>query len=126
LKRNTSQRAAIQQVFLQHDQQPMSVDEILAHGRHVVPSLNQATVYRNVKILLNDGWLKQVDHPSLGFLYERSGKGHHHHFLCRVCNRVFDVPGCALNLKKAVPPGFVVENHDVFFFGLCPSCCEKT
>ena len=87
-----------------------------------VESLNQATVYRNVKLLLENGWLKQVCHPSLGTLYERTGKGHHHHFHCRVCNRVYDLPGCALNEREAAPSGFLVEDHECFLFGVCPAC----
>lgn len=94
MKRKTSQRAAIEQVFCQLDR-PLGIEEILETGRMAVESLNQATVYRNVKLLLENGWLKQVCHPSLGTLYERTGKGHHHHFHCRVCNRVYDLPGCA-------------------------------
>nr|MBP9496652.1 transcriptional repressor [Bilophila sp.] len=90
MKRKTSQRAAIEQVFCQLDR-PLGIEEILETGRMAVESLNQATVYRNVKLLLENGWLKQVCHPSLGTLYERTGKGHHHHFHCRVCNRVYDL-----------------------------------
>ena len=91
-----------------------------------VESLNQATVYRNVKLLLENGWLKQVCHPSLGTLYGQygsgAGKGHHHHFHCRVCNRVYDLPGCALNEREAAPSGFLVEDHECFLFGVCPDC----
>ena len=74
MKRKTSQRAAIEQVFCQLDR-PLGIEEILETGRMAVESLNQATVYRNVKLLLENGWLKQVCHPSLGTLYERTGKG---------------------------------------------------
>ena len=91
MKRRTSQRAAIEQVFRQHDR-PLRIEEILSDGRAIVESLNQATVYRNVKMLVDEGWLKQINHPSLGTFYERSGKGHHHHFYCRTCNLVFDIP----------------------------------
>ena len=73
MKRKTSQRAAIEQVFCQLDR-PLGIEEILETGRMAVESLNQATVYRNVKLLLENGWLKQVCHPSLGTLYERTGK----------------------------------------------------
>ena len=69
MKRKTSQRAAIEQVFCQLDR-PLGIEEILETGRMAVESLNQATVYRNVKLLLENGWLKQVCHPSLGTLYE--------------------------------------------------------
>ena len=121
MKRKTSQRAAIEQVFCQLDR-PLGIEEILETGRMAVESLNQATVYRNVKLLLENGWLKQVCHPSLGTLYERTGTGHPQQYHCRVCNRVYDLPGCALNEREAAPSGFLVEDHECFLFGVCPAC----
>ncbi len=124
MKRNTTQRAAIEQVFCQQDR-PLSVEEILEYGRGMVESLNQATVYRNIKLLLEAGWLRQLRHPHLGMLYERTSKGHHHHFHCRVCNRVYDLPGCPLKERTLELPGFVVEDHELFLFGLCPECRKQ-
>ncbi|WP_321372474.1 transcriptional repressor [uncultured Desulfuromusa sp.] len=124
MRRNTAQKIAIEEVFRQHER-PLSVDEVLEHGRQLVDSLNQATVYRNLKLLVENGWLLRTFHPSLGNLYERSGKGHHHHFHCRECNRAFDLPGCALKENEAAPNGFIVEDHEIFLFGVCPSCSDK-
>ena len=121
MKRKTSQRAAIEQTFRNQDR-ALGIEEILQNGREAVESLNLATVYRNLKLLVEKGWLKQINHPLLGTLYERTGKAHHHHFHCHACNRLFELPGCALNEGDAAPKGFVVENHEVFLFGICPSC----
>jgi len=121
MKRKTSQRAAIEDTFRIQDR-AMGIEEILHYGRAVVGSLNQATVYRNLKLLVQKGWLQQINHPLLGTLYERTGKEHHHHFHCHACNRVFELPGCALNEEGAAPEGFVVEHHEVFLSGICPSC----
>lgn len=121
MKRRTTQRTAIEQVFCQQDR-PLTIEEILEYGRDMVESLNQATVYRNIKLLLGNGWLRQFRHPLLGTLYERTAKGHHHHFHCRVCNRVYDLPGCPLNGQDPGLPGFRVEDHELFLFGVCPEC----
>jgi len=88
----------------------------------MVGTLNQATVYRNLKILLKEGFIRSIQHPQLGTVYETAGKDHHHHFHCRSCDRLYEIRGCALNNKKSHPPGFVTEGHDVFLFGVCPSC----
>jgi len=121
--RNTTQKKAIKEVFRRHDR-PLGVDEVLIYGREIVESLNQATVYRNLKKLIDDGWLKKISHPSLGTIYERRDKEHHHHFHCRECNRAFELPGCALKDDEAAPAGFIVEEHEIFLFGVCPSCAE--
>ena len=121
MKRITTQRRAIESVFTKH-QRPLAVEEILAYGRESVPSLNIATVYRTLKILTDNGQLEKITHPSFGTLYERSGKDHHHHFFCRECNRAYELPGCALKTEDAAPNGFVVEDHEIFLLGKCPSC----
>jgi Fur family transcriptional regulator, ferric uptake regulator len=121
MKRKTTQRAAIEQVF-QTEDRPLGIEEILRCGRTQVESLNQATVYRNLKLLVDSGRLRQISHPVLGTLYEQTGKGHHHHFHCHSCNKVFELPGCALNEQEAAPEGFIVEEHEIFLFGVCPAC----
>lgn len=121
MQRNTSQRQAIERVFNEQDR-PLKIEEVLAHGREIVGTLNQATVYRNLKLMVENGWLKHINHPSIGTLYERAEKEHHHHFHCHECDRVYEVPGCALKHEDAVPDGFVMEEHEVFLSGVCRSC----
>ena len=121
MKRKTSQRNAIQEVFREIDR-PLGINEILEVGRRYVGSLNQATVYRNLKILVENGWLKKIFTPERGVLYERAGKEHHHHFQCRSCDRLFEINGCAFNEKSLTPPGFITEDHEVYLYGICSSC----
>jgi Fur family ferric uptake transcriptional regulator len=121
IRRKTTQKNAIREVF-QEDDRPLGIEEILSAGRQKIESLDQSTVYRNLKLLVEQGWLLKISHPALGTLYERSGKGHHHHFHCRFCNKVFELPGCAISEEKLTPPGFVTEGHEVFLFGACASC----
>lgn len=121
MKRKTTQKDAIRQAFRQFDR-PLGIEEILRAGRERVPALNRATVYRNVKLFLEEGWLVRLHHPILGTLYERTGKDHHHHFYCRICDRIFELPGCALNEREATPEGFFTESHEIFLSGVCISC----
>ncbi len=123
MERKTAQRSAIEQVFKEQNR-ALRIEDILAHGRRMVESLNQATVYRNLKLLVESGWLRQISHPSLGSLYELADKAHHHHFHCHSCNRVYELPGCALKEKEAAPEGFIVEDHEIFLSGICPSCAH--
>lgn len=121
MKRKTNQRNAIQEVFRKIDR-PLDINEILETGRRTVESLNQATVYRNLKILVEKGWLKKINTPERGALYERAGKEHHHHFQCRQCDRLFEISGCAFNQQSSTPPGFITEEHEVYLYGICSSC----
>jgi Fur family transcriptional regulator, ferric uptake regulator len=121
LKRQTSQRLALQEVFRRADR-PLGVEEILKIGREIVESLNRATVYRNLKLLLSEGWLRKVDYPVLGTFYERTSKGHHHHFHCRLCDRLFELPKCPIKEADPSPAGFVMEGHEILLYGVCSSC----
>ncbi len=123
MKRKTNQRNAIQEVFRKLDR-PLSIDEILKAGRETVGTLNQATVYRNLKLLVQKGWLIKIRTPEPGAVYEKAGKEHHHHFQCRSCDRLFEISGCAFNEHISTPPGFVTEGHEVYLYGTCPACNE--
>lgn len=124
MKRSTSQRLAIEKVF-EENERPLGVDEILRYGREYVTSLNQATVYRNLKILMEEGRVKRVECPALGTFYERSNKEHHHHFYCRKCNKVFDMPGCVLKDDSFTDKGFLLEDHEVILYGVCSGCLAE-
>ncbi|HSK09635.1 MAG TPA: transcriptional repressor [Vicinamibacterales bacterium] len=119
--RDTSQRRAIREALEAADR-PLSAAEILADARTLAPGLGIATVYRAVKRMKEEGALRQVDLPGDAPRYEPSGKGHHHHFHCRVCQRVFEVEACPAGLQQLAPPGFAIETHEVILYGRCPSC----
>jgi Fur family ferric uptake transcriptional regulator len=121
MQRRTTQRDAIQHVIREKDR-ALNAGEILRAARQMVTSLNQSTVYRNLKLLVEKGWLRKINHPAKGPLYERTDKDHHHHFHCRSCNKVYELPGCILNESAPTPQGFVTEKHEVFLFGVCATC----
>lgn len=121
MSRRTSQREAIRSVFgATHE--PLSAAEVLRRGRRIVDTLNQATVYRNLRALVEQGRLRKLNHPELGPLYERTDGSHHHHFHCRVCERLYVIAGCMLDVSGVSIPGFRIEDHEVFLYGICETC----
>ncbi len=121
MQRDTAQRRAIRDVLLDANR-PMSPQELLDDARGRVPNMGIATVYRTLKGLTEQGWLVPVELPGEPQRYEVSGKGHHHHFSCQQCGRVFEIRGCPSELEKMVPKGFLMESHEVFLYGLCRDC----
>lgn len=103
-------------------ERPLSIDELLKAASRRVDGLGVATVYRAVALLLDDGWIESVEIPGEPPRYERSDKGHHHHFQCEKCDRAFDIAGCLDNLRKLAPPKFRVKEHSVTLYGLCAAC----
>ena len=120
--RRTEQKQAIKDA-LDDAGRPLSAQEVLDAAGAEVPSLGLATVYRNLKTLTKAGWLNPVELPGQPVRYERAHLQHHHHFMCEACERVFDVPGCSVHAAAhGVPDGFVVERHEVTFYGRCAEC----
>ena len=124
MERKTKQRDAILFV-IEGENRPLSHQEIFEKAKELVPNLGIATVYRAVKDYIDLGQIEQVTLPGDSPRFERAGKHHHHHFWCRLCNKLFDVEGCTGKLNIQPPKGFKSEFHEIFFKGLCPDCLES-
>ncbi len=95
---------------------------MLHEAQETAPALGIATVYRNLKAMVEDGSLRPVELPGGPSRYEIAGKGHHHHFHCRGCDRVFEVEDCPGRLADLTPRGFCLESHEIILYGLCAGC----
>ena len=121
MERNTRQRKAIQECIAAAGR-PLSPQEILEHAQGVVPGIGMATIYRNIKAMLEAGDIAAVSLPGGGDRYEIAGHEHHHHFHCRGCDKVYEVHACPGDMKKLAPEGFVLESHELTLYGLCSQC----
>jgi Fur family ferric uptake transcriptional regulator len=119
--RNTRQKEAIRAAFLTADR-PLSPEEILSYAQKQVKGISVATVYRNIASLVEDKWLVSVELPGDSTRYEVAGKEHHHHFHCNACGKVFEMEGCAVEVKPKLPRGFRVTGHEFFLYGSCADC----
>jgi len=121
MERTTAQRKAIHAV-LERSGRPLSPPEIFQEARTMAPGLGMATVYRTIKRLMDEKTIQQVELPGEAPRYERSGMGHHHHFRCNSCNKVYDLFGCHNEFQNCTPSGFALESHEIYLFGRCEAC----
>ncbi len=121
MQRKTRQRSAIRRAFEQAAR-PMGPTEILEAAKEELPRLGIATVYRSIKDLVDEGWLKVVELPGAPSRYEVAGKDHHHHFHCQACDKVFEVEDCPGSLQDLTPEGFELDTHEIILYGTCRSC----
>lgn len=101
---------------------PLSPQEILDAAQSDVPALSLATVYRNLKMLVEEAEIVAVTLPGENPRYEPARHEHHHHFQCNHCQRVFDVHECPGDLSALAPKGFTVEHHELTLYGRCDEC----
>ena len=121
MERSTRQRVAIR-AAIDAAGRPLSPQEVLQAARSELPGLNQATVYRNLKSLLNEGDIVAVTLPGDHPRYEATKHAHHHHFQCTQCKRVFGALDCLADFVPLAPHGFTVERHEVTLYGRCDGC----
>jgi Fur family transcriptional regulator, ferric uptake regulator len=124
VERATRQRHAIRSA-IERAGRPVSLTEILDDARSLIDGIGVATVYRTLKKLAADGAIRVVTLPGDAARYELQGGGHHHHFQCTRCKRVFEVPGCPGDLSHLAPRGFTVEQHDITLYGRCADCARR-
>jgi Fur family ferric uptake transcriptional regulator len=122
VRRTTRQREAVRAAF-ETAEHPLTAEELLHLAKKRVEGIGIATVYRTIKSLLDEGWLTTVEVSGETPRYEHADKEHHHHFLCRACERVFEAEGCeGGKATLTAPPGFRVEGHEVVLRGVCVEC----
>jgi Fur family ferric uptake transcriptional regulator len=125
MKRDTQQRNAIRKALLNAGR-PLSISEIFEFASNEVTGLGIATVYRNIKALQAEDWIVQVDLPWQPSRWEVSPQAHHHHFLCRTCDKLFEIHDCPENLVRLLPEGYTLEEHDILLRGQCNACTGNT
>jgi Fur family transcriptional regulator, ferric uptake regulator len=121
----TRQREVIFSV-LQYAGRPLTREEILSSGRRLLPRLGSATVNRAIREMTEAFQIIGVEFPGQPRRYELPAEREHPHFICRTCDRVFDLP-VAMQLPPVhAPKGFVVEGGEIIYSGRCPDCSKKS
>jgi Fur family peroxide stress response transcriptional regulator len=126
-RRETRQRQAILEVLRRARSHP-TADRIYDEVRKIIPAISKGTVYRNLKILLEDGKIAELNLSGTVSRYEDK-KDSHYHFRCEKCGRIFDLEepvNTALDAKIAQQTGFTVNYHQLEFRGLCKECQQST
>lgn len=120
-ERRTRQRENILRVIADAGA-PVAPREILTRAQSRLKGLGRATVYRTLKLLAESGVVRAVEIPGDPPRYELADKEHHHHFSCRLCACVYEIPGCCGHFEEHLPAGFRLESHEVILFGVCKAC----
>ena len=101
-----------------------SVDDVVARLGERGARLPRMTVYNVVGDLVAAGAIMQADTGPGRALYE-AGDVWHHHFVCRRCGSIRDVP-CVVGSKPCLLPGGhaggTVDEAQIIFRGVCDSC----
>ena len=123
-RRYSRQRETIYQAVLASRAHP-TAEMIHEQLRGELPQLSLGTVYRNLRLLVEEGRLQELGGPTARF---DGVTAPHTHLRCKRCGQVLDLESLpydpALD-RMAAAGGAVIESHWLVFTGLCPECAGK-
>lgn len=122
--RNTPARRTIVDVIIKSPRalEPM---EVFNTGRKIHPKLGLVTVYRTIEKLEELGLVQRVHQSESCNMYLRATKGHQHLIICTKCGKAEYFVGddiSSLIVSVTRETGYLVEDHWLQLFGLCPVC----
>jgi Fe2+ or Zn2+ uptake regulation protein len=123
---DTRHRKAILTV-LRNDCRHLTADEVHEEVRKSIPHISKGTVYRNLKLLREQGEIFELELAGAAARFEARTQ-RHSHFVCERCGGVFDLDTpCDTELDGCVEAstGYHVDYHNLEFHGLCPDCWVK-
>jgi Fur family ferric uptake transcriptional regulator len=101
------------------------VEQIAAGARERAGSLSTQTVYDVLHALAKAGLLRRLKSAGSPARFELETGDNHHHLICRSCGAIVDTQ-CATDqrscLQASDDAGYVIEEADVTFWGVCPEC----
>lgn len=124
--RMTPQRAMIISA-IENSSNHISAEEIYASVVAKYPHVNISTVYRTLELLKQMGLVTETDLGNGRVSYHPTGKGQHHHLVCRDCGAITDLDEAALSDVKEMlrkKYGFLADLKHLAIFGRCIKCSQ--
>jgi len=100
-------------------------ETVFAAVRAALPEVSRQAVYDVLAALTDAGLLRRIQPSGSVARYESRVSDNHHHIVCRGCGTIADVD-CAVGeapcLSAADDHGYVLDEAEVIYWGLCPGC----
>lgn len=88
-----------------------------------VPEVDRATIYRNLKLFVEQGILREVNINKGISSYEiKVQNDNHQHFICENCEKVIPIDIDPKVIEKVIPEGIEVEDFELNLKGRCGEC----
>lgn len=121
----TPQRLAILD-YLDGNKNHPSAEEIYKEVSVRFPTMSFATVYNTLEALHKRGSILELTIDPNKKRFDPNTEPHHH-LICTRCGRIEDVHRkYDLSLPGASKNGFEITGNHIEFYGICPSCRDRT
>ena len=108
-----------------HDHPHADTNAIIGFVREDLGEVSLQAVYDVLRALTAAGLVRRIQPPDSVARYESRVGDNHHHLVCRSCGAIADVDcavGAAPCLTAADDHGYVLDEAEVIYRGLCPEC----
>ena len=106
----------------------LGVEAVASGVRDRVGHISLQAVYEALHALTAAGLIRRIEPAGSPPRFEGRVGDNHHHLLCRSCGVVVDVD-CAVGeapcLTASDDHGFLIDEAEVVYRGLCPACSAK-
>jgi Fur family transcriptional regulator, stress-responsive regulator len=112
-----------------HERPHAETAAIIGRVREDLGEVSHQAVYDVLNALNDAGLVRRIQPPGSVARYEARVGDNHHHLVCRACGAIEDVDcavGAAPCLDAADDHGYVIEEAEVVYRGLCPACATST
>jgi Fur family ferric uptake transcriptional regulator/Fur family peroxide stress response transcriptional regulator len=122
-RRNTQQRQIILNIIKSTDIHP-TADWIYKKAREYIPNISLGTVYRNIKVLKEEGLIKELTDGKLARFDGRVDR--HFHFKCVSCGNIYDIEAEDIKVAENLrDKGYLILEYEISMKGICKNCLEK-
>ena len=108
-----------------HGNPHADTETIFGAVRAGLADVSRQTVYDVLNALTAVGLVRRIQPSGSVARYEARVGDNHHHVVCRSCGTIEDVD-CAVGetpcLTPSDPNGFILDEAEVIYWGLCPDC----
>ncbi len=121
--RVTKPRLAVLRALASHPHS--GADSVLGAVRRQLGGVSTQAVYDVLNVLADRGIARRIQPAGSVARYELRSGDNHHHVVCRHCGVVIDVEcatGEAPCLDASESHGFLIDEAEVTYWGLCPDC----
>ena len=123
LLRVTAPRVAVLAAVEAHPH--ADTDSIITAVRNDLPAVSHQAVYDVLRALTAAGLVRRMQPSGSVARYESRVGDNHHHLVCRSCGTIADgdcAVGAAPCLTASDDQGFLVDQAEVTYWGVCPDC----
>lgn len=122
--RPSLQRVEIMRYLLSHRTHP-TVEEVYEGLSGKIKTLSRTTVYNTLRMFYEKKAAQMITIDEHRVCYDGDIRPHVH-FFCNCCGVVYDLMNKrAPSQKRTVTDGFLVEDSQLYYRGICPKCMEE-